>query len=214
MNLQEHFNFVIKLGFAITASGQLSIRDQHNSSLWWTLSLDQNNLICLDQDGNIIDGNGTVNFAAQNFHSKIYRKRPDVNAIAHFHPDNAVTWSILQRPFMFTTPESSVFYQNIATASVPGLLAKTESQEVTDALSLNNTLIIYNHGPVTVGKSIESALWRMILLDKICQLNLKALSAGVPQQLDNQTLKRCHKFYARESVMQYQYNNFKNQHGS
>lgn len=207
--LVNNFNFLVKLGHAVTASGQLSLRDQDDINSYWTIALGTNNPIKIEPG---IKPEESVNFATKNLHSLIYLNRPDVNAIVHFHCDNTVAWSLLHKPFMFTTHESGVFYKDIVAAEIQGLLEQEQSQAIVESLGKSNSIIVFNHGSITVGKSLESAIWRTLLLEKICEINLKAMCAGTVHELNTETLEQCYRLFAKEKVMQYQFNNFKKQY--
>lgn len=209
-HLQDELKFFMRLGYAVTASGQISQRDPDNSDHWWIPTLGNKSVACLDINGNIISSSHKINFTARAFHAEIYRDRPDVNAVVHFHPDNVAAWSMIKKEFLFTTTESALFYNDIVQADIAGLITGDNNGHlVSKYLGSKNTLIIQNHGPVTVGKTLESALWRTILLEKICQINLMALAVAQPQQLNEAELLKAHSLFAKESAMNYQYKNFK-----
>lgn len=214
VNLQQELQFLIKLGYAVTASGQLSQRSDDNSNIWFTPTLDNESVASLDITGKILETSGHVNFATRSLHSAIYRARPDVNAIVHVHPDYTVAWSMLRKPFLFTTQESALFYNDIAQTDQAHLITDDNVDVVVNHLGSTNNLIIHNHGPITVGTTVESAIWRTILLDKICKLNLLAVAAGTPIELDSETLLKNHKFFTTNRTMTYQYRNFKKNYGT
>ena len=41
-------------------------------------------------------------------------------------------------------------------------------------------MILKNHGLITTGMSIEEAIYRLYYLEKVCELQIKTLSAGKP----------------------------------
>jgi ribulose-5-phosphate 4-epimerase/fuculose-1-phosphate aldolase len=207
--------FFAKLGFVTTASGHMSFRDGDS---WWLngfgvpyTKITGNELSQLDYSGNIISGHHKVNFAAKYLHSAIYKARPDVNSITHFHTDYATAWSTLGIPLKIITQEAAVFYNDIALYdNFNGLIdSNAESNEIVDALGNNNSIILQNHGSVTVGKSVESAAYRLILLEKICQLNILAASAGSPKELNPIVAQQTYDFLSTEEALTYQYHFFK-----
>ena len=213
-NLREELRLLTRMGFTVTASGQISQRSLDDTNIWYTTTLNNKEIATLNISGAVISATDRINFATKSLHSIIYRTRPDVNAIVHVHPDHTVAWSLLRKPFLFTTQESSLFYNDIAQVELAELITNDNADLIAQNFASVNTLIMNNHGAITLGANLESAIWRTILLDKICKLNLLALSAGLPHEIDTVTLEKNHKFFALPKTITYQYNSFKNNYGA
>ena len=56
----------------------------------------------------------------------------------------------------------------------------SEGDRIATALGSGKAVILQNHGILTVGGSIESAVWRYLGLENACQVQLAAESAGSP----------------------------------
>lgn len=176
--------FLTQLGYITTSSGQISIRDSKDSAKWWTFPLGINYNKCTPNDLIAISGsqaNYNLNWAAVALHSEIYKFRSDVNVVLHYHPKNIVAWSTMQLPVPLLTQESSVFFNDIAYVPFEGVIdSKQESEKITSLLSNKNVALMFNHGAVTVGKSLKSAAYRLILLEQCCEIALKVGNRGVP----------------------------------
>ncbi|WP_241652010.1 class II aldolase/adducin family protein [Pseudoalteromonas phenolica] len=59
-------------------------------------------------------------------------------------------------------------------------------------------MILQNHGLLTVGRSIESACWWYISLERACQVQLLAETAGKPQLIEDSVAKETQKLIGRE----------------
>src|SRR5688500_320043 len=61
-------------------------------------SLAVEDIVTIDLDGNLLEGNAKPPLEFH-IHSEIYRRRPDVNAIAHTHPQWSTFLSMTGKPF-------------------------------------------------------------------------------------------------------------------
>ncbi len=100
-------------------------------------------------------------------HLEIYRRRPDVDAIVHAHPPRVLRLARDGRvpDPRFLDTDQRLFGQVV---EVPyfeegsTVLAKTAAAALEDA----SACVLSNHGAVTVGATIESALRRMLYLER------------------------------------------------
>jgi ribulose-5-phosphate 4-epimerase/fuculose-1-phosphate aldolase len=70
------------------------------------------NLIRVDHEGQVVEGNHPINTAAFNIHSRIHMLRPDVNAAVHTHSTHGRAFSTLGRELGAITQDSCAFYQD------------------------------------------------------------------------------------------------------
>jgi ribulose-5-phosphate 4-epimerase/fuculose-1-phosphate aldolase len=121
-------------------------------------------LLLIDHAGKIVDGGKPerqrYNAAAFVIHSAIHAARPEVNAVVHAHSPSGKAWSTLGRPFPFYTQDSAVFYDDIGHYAAHGgvVLSSAESAEIVTALGNAKALVMQNHGLLSVGGCIESAV--------------------------------------------------------
>src|SRR5262249_22280642 len=55
-----------------------------------------------------------------------------------------------------------------------------EGQKIAEALGGRKAAILSNHGLLTVGQSVDEAVWWYISLDRSCEVQLEAEAAGKP----------------------------------
>jgi ribulose-5-phosphate 4-epimerase/fuculose-1-phosphate aldolase len=202
--------FLAQRNFITTSSGQISMRDQQQPHVWWTFPLGINyvrckpsHLVCMEHGKS--PSNHTINPAALVLHEEIYKQRPDVNAILHYHPVNTVSWSTTHLPLPLLTQESSVFYKDLVNVPFDGVIeSPDESRRIVKAIGNCNSAILDNHGSITMGTTIGSAAYRMILLEQCCEIALKAGPRAVP--IGEDVAERLHGFFTRDMVLEYQFN--------
>ena len=54
----------------------------------------------------------------------------------------------------------------------------SEGERIGQALGSRSAVILQNHGILTVGQSVEAAVWRYFALENACQTQLLAEAAG------------------------------------
>jgi ribulose-5-phosphate 4-epimerase/fuculose-1-phosphate aldolase len=126
-------------------------------------------LLLIDHSGNIVAGGKPdrqrYNAAAFVIHSAIHSARPDVDSVVHAHTPSGRAFATLGRNLPFYTQDSAIFYDDIALYAAHGgvVLSSTESAEIVKSMGGNKALIMQNHGILTVGGCIESAVaWFML----------------------------------------------------
>lgn len=204
--------FFAHLGYITNSSGQISVRDSNNPQRWWTFPLGVNYKKCSPKDLIAVDQHihpsHRVNFAAAALHNEIYKTRLDVNAILHYHPKNIVAWSTTHLPLPLLTQESGVFYNDIAYVPFEGIVESLqESKRVVNLIGSTNTALLFNHGAITLGKSLKSAAYRLILLEQCCETALLAGGKGVG--INDIELASLHSFFTTEEALCYLFDMFR-----
>jgi ribulose-5-phosphate 4-epimerase/fuculose-1-phosphate aldolase len=84
------------------------------------------------------------------------------------------------------TQEACAFYEDHALLDeYTGVgVDPEESKRIAVALGSNKALVLRNHGLLTVGDSVDAAAWWFIALERACEVQLAARSAGRPVLID------------------------------
>ena len=179
-----------KYGFDEGIAGHITARDPEHPEHFWVNPLGMHfslikvsDLILVNQQGEVIQGNYPVNQAAFAIHSQIHAARPDVVAAAHAHSMYGKTWSSLGRLLDPLTQDACAFYQDHSLFQdyTGVVLAVEEGQRIAQTLGSNKAMILQNHGLLTVGHSVDEAAWWFITMERSCQAQLLAEAAGQPQ---------------------------------
>jgi ribulose-5-phosphate 4-epimerase/fuculose-1-phosphate aldolase len=184
-----------RLGYDMGGAGHITVRDPGDPERFWvnpyTLPFGHirvSDLLLVDHEGKIVEGRGLLNRAAFAIHARLHEARPDVTAAAHAHSIHGKTWSTMGRTLDPLTQDACAFYQDHALFSAfSGVVYDTsEGDRIADALGDGKALILQNHGILTVGGSIESAVWRYIGFENACQVQLAAQAAGSPAPIPHE----------------------------
>lgn len=186
------FRVFARLGYDYGASGHITARDPEREDCFWVNpmglhfdSIKTSDLLLVNHDGDIIEGEGVLNQAAFAIHAAVHEARPEVVAAAHAHTIYGEAWSTFGRLLDPITQDACYFYNDHAVFnSYTGeVLDKSEGERIGNALGNNKAIILQNHGLMTVGATVDSAAWWFITMDRSCKVQLAAEAAGKPIQI-------------------------------
>jgi ribulose-5-phosphate 4-epimerase/fuculose-1-phosphate aldolase len=187
------FRLFDRFGFNEGVAGHLTGRDPEHPELFWVNPLGlsfglirASDLICVDHEGKVVEGDWPVNTAAFAIHSQIHQARPDVKAAAHTHSTYGRAFSTLGRTLDPLTQDSCAFFEDHALFDdfTGVVLDVEEGRRIAEALGSNKAAILRNHGLLTVGGSVDEAAWWFITMERTCQVQLVAEAAGDPVKID------------------------------
>jgi ribulose-5-phosphate 4-epimerase/fuculose-1-phosphate aldolase len=137
-------------------------------------------LVKIDLEGNKVeDSPFPVNAAGFIIHSAIHEGRHDARCVLHTHTLNGVAVAA-QRDGLLPLSQHSLFvitsvgYHDF---EGPALNADEKPRLVAD-LGKNTSLILRNHGLITVGESVAEAFVRMYYLETSCAIQVRAQAGG------------------------------------
>jgi len=146
------------------------------------------NLIEIDLNGNVLNGDGEINYTGYVIHGAIHKTRTDLHCIIHSHSRAGLAISCLKNGLEILIQDSAMFHNKISYHDWEGMSTSTEECEtLSKDLGNNNTMILRNHGLLTAGKTIGEAFMLMYYLDRACkvQLDLLATNKEIIKPSDN-----------------------------
>ncbi len=169
--------------------GHAAVRDPDSRGVWMKASgwgfeeIDSGRTVLVSPSGEVLSGDGKRHIEYP-IHTEIMRLRPDVGATVHTHAPALTAFACLDVPLLpishdgvlFSDPPVPRFTRTgalIATADLGAALA--------NALGDGPACLMPNHGAVTVGPDIATAVMRAVLLERACRTQLMALAAGDPK---------------------------------
>jgi len=138
---------------------------------------------------------GSENVTAEVLHAAVYDTRADIHAVVHCHSPAIEAVSCLQSGFVCLSQSSAFFFENIAYHEWEGFSSDHESEKASLSHSLAtvpdcNTLMMRNHGAITMGKSVAEAWVLMYYLDKMCKVQLNVMQSGGAIHYPSETVMR------------------------
>ncbi|QXQ05933.1 class II aldolase/adducin family protein [Sphingosinicellaceae bacterium] len=174
-------------GYDLGLAGHITARDPEYEDRFWVAPIGPwfghirvSDLVLVDHGGNILAGEGPINQAGFAIHSEIHKARPDVVAAAHSHSLYGKAWSTLGRLLDPVTQDACFFHeQHVLFEVYSGIvLDASEGERIALALGDKRAAILQNHGLLTVGRSVESAVASYVAMENAAQTQLLAEAAG------------------------------------
>ena len=191
--LAAGFRLFGRFGFDEGVAGHITARDPELLDHFWVNPLGVSfshirvsDLILVNDHGEIVEGEGLLNRAAFAIHSQVHAARPDVIAAAHSHSIYGKSWSSLARLLDPLTQDACAFYGDHALFDdyTGVVLDLEEGKRIGHALGGGKAVILRNHGLLTVGHSVDEAVWWFVTMERSCQAQLLAEAAGTPVLID------------------------------
>lgn len=189
VRLAGSFRLFAKFGFDEGVAGHITVRDPEHGDCFWVnpfgmpfAHIKASDLILVNHKGEVVEGNRPVNRAAFAIHSQVHQARPDVVAAAHSHSMYGKAWSALGRKLDPITQDACAFYDDHGVFDdYTGVVNELdEGRRIAEALGSYKAVILMNHGLLTVGQTVEEAVWWFITMDRSCQAQLLAEATGHP----------------------------------
>ncbi|POS80100.1 L-fuculose-phosphate aldolase [Diaporthe helianthi] len=186
-HLAAAFRVFADRGYDEGVAGHISVRDPILTDHFWLNPLSVHfsqirvsDLILVDEDGAIVEGDEPINTAAFTIHSAIHKGRPDVHAACHAHSVHGKAFSAFGRELDMITQDSLRFYGSHAVYRHFGgvVVDAEEGARIAVALGNGKAVILQNHGLLTVGQSVDEAAFWFMSLDRTCHAQLLADAAA------------------------------------
>jgi ribulose-5-phosphate 4-epimerase/fuculose-1-phosphate aldolase len=199
--LAAGFRLFSKFGFEEGLAGHITARDPEHTDRFWVnpfgmpfAHVRASDLVLVDYEGKVVDGEGMVNRAAFAIHSELHQARPDVIAAAHSHSVYGKAWSSLGRLLDPLTQDACVFYEDHALFDdFTGVVFDTaEGKRIAVALGEAKAVILRNHGLLTAGHSVDEAVWWYVTMERTCQAQLAAEAAGTTVLISPEAARHTH----------------------
>jgi L-fuculose-phosphate aldolase len=124
-------------------------------------------------------------------HLAVYEDRPDVQAVVHAHPPIATGFAVAGLPLdravlaEVVTTLGSIPIADYGTPSTPEL-----PETVRKYIKAHDGLLLANHGALTAGKDVYSALYKMETIEHFALISLVARVLGRERMLSREEVLR------------------------
>ncbi|KAL5407539.1 hypothetical protein PMIN06_007912 [Paraphaeosphaeria minitans] len=196
-HLAAAYRVFAERGFDEGVAGHISVRDPVWEDHFWLNPLSTHfsqirvsDLILVNEEGVVVQGDQPINAAAFAIHSAIHKRRPDVHAACHAHSVHGKAWSVFGKELDMITQDSIRFYKSHGVYKQFGgvVLASEEGERIANALGEGKAAILQNHGILTVGQTVDEAAFWFLSLDKTCQTQLLVDAAAAGNGLEKKMI--------------------------
>jgi ribulose-5-phosphate 4-epimerase/fuculose-1-phosphate aldolase len=173
--------------------GHISVRDPSNPERFFIARsmapalVTLEDLVSVDLDGVVHDAQGRHTYVERFIHSEIFRARPDVMSVIHSHSPAVIPFGVTGarlRPIChmsgFLGAVTPVYEIRHSAGETSDLLIRNQALGVSLAQCLGqaNVALMRGHGSVTVGTSIQQAVYRGIYTESNARLQALAAPLG------------------------------------
>ncbi|WP_341711463.1 class II aldolase/adducin family protein [Erythrobacter sp.] len=156
-------------------------------------------LVKIDVDGNpVLPTAHPVNPAGFTIHSALHMNCEDAHAVMHLHTPPGQAVSAMAEGLMDHTQTAMVAKGDLAYHEYEGIATDLEERErLVEDMGNCHSMILRNHGTLTIGKTVAECFLRLYFLERACDAQVRMLAAGrdglhnppqgTPEKVKNQT---------------------------
>ncbi len=133
-------------------------------------------LVKMDMQGNVIGDQDSFNLAGFTIHSGVYKARPDAQCVMHTHTRAGIAVSISKKGLLPISQDAALLMGDLAYHDYGTPSTESECEALGRSCQNGNSIILRNHGLLTVGQSIPAAFSRMYRLEHACSAQVAAMS--------------------------------------
>ncbi len=184
-------------GMVASNDGNISVKLNDNEFLCTPTGVSKGFMtpeyICkVDKNGNVIQANDKFKPSSEiKMHMRVYKERPDVNAVVHAHPMYATAFAIagipLTQPIM---PEAVIFLGGVPIAEY----GTPSTDEIPDAVSkylpYYDAVLLENHGALSFSDSLLAAYHKMESVEFYAKLLYLSKQLGGPKELSQSQVEK------------------------
>ncbi|WP_233835499.1 class II aldolase/adducin family protein [Paraburkholderia sp. ZP32-5] len=208
LKLAAGFRLLARFGLTEGIAGHVTVRDPEHADRYWVNQYAQHfstihpdDLMCIDSDGGVHYGTGPINAAAVAIHCGIHRVNHSVTAAVHTHTTYGRAFAARERLLEPINQEACQFYENhVVFRGDIVVLATDEGERIARTMGDCKAAILLNHGLLTIGSSVDAALYRFIAMERCAQVQLLAEAAGPLQPLSADEARATRRHLASDYV--------------
>ena len=164
-------------------------------------------LVKVDTNGNAVEPTPFItNPAGFTIHSAIHMAREDAHAVMHLHTPQGQAVSAHADGLLPLTQTAMLIRDDTAFHDYEGVAVDLDERErLVEHLGSKNLMILRNHGTLAVGPSVGECFVRLYYMERACQAQIMALSAGEnvnnpPRRPGSRRRTGCRRHHARRQV--------------
>ena len=146
-------------------------------------------IITMNLEGKKVEGERQPNLETW-IHTCIYRGRPDVNSVSHFHSFYAKVLGIIGKKIRLVEIASIRFADGVPIFTKPLLIDNSElGADVAKMLGHHTAILLRAHGAIVVGTGVKEACISSIDLEDCAKIQTWANIVGKPMLLTAEEIK-------------------------
>lgn len=157
--------------------------------------LSPDDMIVTDMDMNLVEGNYRPSVAL-NLWIAFMRARAELNAVVHTHSPYATAFSAVYESIpVITETMADWFGQPVPVTRYLSVEDPEFSRLPVEVMGDGYAVLLGNHGPITVGSTLEHALERAVTLEEAARTYSIAKTIGTPTALKDEQARASFDYY-------------------
>jgi len=151
------------------------------------------NLVKVDIDGNIVGhSDWPINPAGFTFHGAIHATVPDAHCVMHVHTTPTLAVCCQEEGMSFTNFYAAQLWGQVAYHDFEGITVhRDEGARILASAGNKPVLLLRNHGPVVLGRSLAQAFNLMWLVQRACEVQVASQAMGALRPIAVPVLEKC-----------------------
>ena len=151
------------------------------------------NLVKVDVKGNLIGhSDWPINPAGFTFHGKIHEMVPDAHCVMHVHTTPTMAVCCLDEGLSYTNLYAAILWGQVAYHDFEGITVHgDEGPRIVQSAAGKPVLLLRNHGPVVMGRTVAEAHSRLWTLQRACEVQMATAVMGRARPIPVPVLEAC-----------------------
>lgn len=151
------------------------------------------NLVKIDTAGRIVGASDwPVNPAGFTFHSAIHQYMADAHCVMHIHSTATMAVCCLEEGLKHDNFYSAMLWGKVAYHEFEGITVHLdEGERIVRSAGGKPVLLLRNHGPVVVGKTVPAAFALLWTLQRACEVQMATATMGRSRPIAVPVLEAC-----------------------
>jgi ribulose-5-phosphate 4-epimerase/fuculose-1-phosphate aldolase len=151
------------------------------------------NLVKVDIDGNTVGhSDWPINPAGFTFHGAIHATVPDAHCVMHVHTTPTLAVCCQEDGMSFTNFYAAQLWGQVAYHDFEGITVhRDEGARILASAGNKPVLLLRNHGPVVLGRTLAQAFNLMWLVQRACEVQVASQAMGPLRPIAVPVLEKC-----------------------
>jgi ribulose-5-phosphate 4-epimerase/fuculose-1-phosphate aldolase len=174
------FNEGVDNHFSLAVPGRDDLFLLNRYGPHWS-ELRASDILTIDLDGNVVDGEGEWEVTAFMIHRGVHQSRPSARCVFHTHMPYATAVALTADGFDTRISQNAMYFHgHTAHLEYDGLAdGESEGRRIGNAVRGDACVaMMENHGVLVIGESVADAWHKLYFLERACQVQVLAQSTG------------------------------------
>ena len=151
------------------------------------------NLVKVDIQGNVVGhSDWPINPAGFTFHGAIHATLPEAHCVMHVHTTPTLAVCCTEEGLSYTNFYAAQLHGQVAYHEFEGITVHAdEGARILASSGGKPVLLLRNHGPVVIGRSLAQAFNLMWLVQRACEIQVASQPLGALQPITEAALQGC-----------------------